>query len=89
LNNTLVLELTRGEFPARKESILLPGNSGTGKTHIALAPGLAACQHGHRVRFITAASLVGELIEARDEKRLLRFQKHLAAYALPIIDALR
>ena len=57
------------------ENVLLLGNSGTGKTHIALALGLAACQKGHRVRFTTAASLVHELIEARDEKRLLRFQK--------------
>jgi DNA replication protein DnaC len=73
---------------ARKENILLLGNSGTGKTHIALALGLAACQRGHRVRFITAAALVGELIEARDEKRLLRFQKQIAAYELLIVDEL-
>ena len=53
----------------RRENVLLLGNSGTGKTHIALALGLAACQHGHRVRFTTAAALVSELIEARDEKR--------------------
>ena len=78
LNKTLVLELARSEYLARKENILLLGNSGTGKLHIALALGLTACQRGHRVRFITAAALVGELIEARDEKRLLRFQKQIA-----------
>jgi DNA replication protein DnaC len=88
LNKTLVLELTRCEYLARKENILLLGNSGTGKSHIALALGLAACQRGHRVRFITAAALVGELIEARDEKRLLRFQKQIAAYELLIVDEL-
>ena len=55
---------------------------GTGKTHIALALGLAACQRGHRVRFTTTASLVSELIEARDEKKLLRFQKQIASYDL-------
>jgi len=82
------LELARCEYLARKENILLLGNSGTGKSHIALALGLAACQRGHRVRFITAAALVGELIEARDEKRLLRFQKQLAAYELLIVDEL-
>ena len=43
------------------------GNSGTGKTHIALAPGLAACQHGHRVRFTNLSALATELIEARDD----------------------
>jgi DNA replication protein DnaC len=47
--------------------------AGTGKTHIGLSLGLAACQQGFRVRFTTAASLVHELIEARDEKRLLRY----------------
>ncbi len=88
LNKTLVLELARCEFLARKENLLLLGNSGTGKTHAALALGLAACQRGHRVRFTTAAALVSELIEARDEKHLLRFQKQLAAYDLLIVDEL-
>jgi DNA replication protein DnaC len=88
VNKTLVLELARCEFLARKENILLLGNSGTGKTHVALALGLSACQRGHRVRFIPAAALVGELIEARDEKRLLRFQKQLASYELLIVDEL-
>ena len=63
LNKTLVLELARCEFLSRKENLLLLGNSGTGKTHIALALGLSACQRGHRVRFTTAAALVSELIE--------------------------
>ena len=65
LNKALVLELARSEFIDRKENVLALGNSGTGKTHIALALGLAACQKGHRVRFTTAASLVHELIEAK------------------------
>ena len=88
LNKALVLELTRGEFIDRKENVLALGNSGTGKTHIALALGLAACQKGYRVRFTTAASLVHELMEAKDEKRLLRFQKLLASFELLIIDEL-
>jgi len=52
--------LARCEFLTRKENILLLGNSGTRKTHVALALGLAACQRGHRVRFISAAALVGD-----------------------------
>lgn len=63
-------------------------SSGTGKTHIALALGLAACQKGYRVRFTTAAAMVHELIEARDEKRLLRYQKQMATYELLIVDEL-
>jgi DNA replication protein DnaC len=88
LNKAMVLELTRCEFLLRRENILLLGNSGTGKTHLALALGLAACQRGHRVRFITAAALVHELLEARDEKKLLHFQKQLASYELLIVDEL-
>jgi DNA replication protein DnaC/transposase len=88
VNKTLVLELARCEFLARRENVLLLGNSGTGKTHIALALGLAACQRGHRVRFTTTAALVGELIEARDDKKLLRFQKQIASYELLIVDEL-
>jgi DNA replication protein DnaC len=88
LNKSLVLELARSEFLLRKENVLLLGNSGTGKTHIALALGLAACQGGYRVRFITASALVSELIEARDEKKLLRFQKQIASYQLLIVDEL-
>jgi len=88
LNKAMVLELARSEFLLRRENVLLLGNSGTGKTHIALALGLAACQHGHRVRFTTASALVSELIEARDEKKLLRFQKQIASYDLLIVDEL-
>ena len=87
-NKAMVLELARSEFIVRRENALLLGNSGTGKTHIALALGLAACQKGYRVRFTTAAAMVHELIEAKDEKRLLRYQKQMAAYELLIVDEL-
>ena len=88
LNKALVLELARSEFLLRRENVLLLGNSGTGKTHLALALGLSACQRGHRVRFTTAAAMVHELLEAKDEKRLLRYQKQMASYELLIIDEL-
>ena len=82
------LDLARCEFIERKENVLALGNSGTGKTHIALALGLAACQKGFRVRFTTASSLAHELIEAKDERRLMRFQKMLSGFQLLIIDEL-
>ena len=88
LNKMMVLDLARCEYVERRENIIALGNSGTGKTHIALGLGLAACQKGLTVGFITAAALVHELMEARDEKRLLRFQKQLAKYKLLIIDEL-
>jgi len=88
LNKLLTMELARGEFIDRRENIIALGPSGTGKTHIALGLGLAACQKGRKVRFTTAAALVHELIEARDEKRLQRLQKLLASQDLLIIDEL-
>jgi DNA replication protein DnaC len=88
LNKALVLELARGEYVERRENVIALGNSGTGKTHVALGLGLAACQRGLSVGFTTAAALVHELLEARDEKRLLRLQKQLAGYRLLIIDEL-
>ena len=88
LNKTLVLELARCEYIARRDNVIAVGNSGTGKTHIVLGLGLAACQKGLSVGFIAAAAMVHELIEARDEKRLLRLQRQLAAYKLLIIDEL-
>jgi DNA replication protein DnaC len=88
LNKTLVLELARCEYVARRENVIALGNAGTGKTHIALGLGLTACQKGLAVGFTTAAALVHELIEARDEKRLLRLQRQLAACTLLIIDEL-
>ena len=88
LNKNLVVELARCEYIDRQENVLALGNSGTGKTHVALALGLAACQRGYRVRFTTAAALVNELLEARDQKQLLRFQKLLAKQDLLIVDEL-
>ena len=88
LNKALVNELARCEYIMRRENIIAVGNSGTGKTHIALGLGLAACQKGLSVGFVTASALVHELLEARDDKRLLRFQKQLAGYKLLIIDEL-
>jgi DNA replication protein DnaC len=88
LNKALVMELARSEYVERRENIIAVGNSGTGKSHIGLGLGLAACQKGVSVGFTTAAALVHELIEARDEKRLLRLQRQLAACKLLIIDEL-
>jgi DNA replication protein DnaC len=61
LNKSLVLELARSEYVGRRENIIAVGNSGTGKTHVALGLGLAACQKGLSVGFTTAAALVNEL----------------------------
>ena len=90
LNKALVLELARCEYIDRKDNVIALGNSATGKTHVALALGLglAACQRGLSVGFTTAAALVHELTEARDERRLLNLQRKLASLKLLIIDEL-
>jgi len=88
LNKMLVLELARCEFILRRENVIALGNSGTGKSHVALALGLAACQKGLTVTFTTAAALVHHLMEARDERRLLKQQRDLQAVQLLIVDEL-
>ena len=88
LNKMLVLELARCGYILPRENVIALGNSGTGKTHIALALGLAACQKGFSVAFTTAAALVNQLMEARDERRLLKLQRDLQAVKLLIVDEL-
>jgi DNA replication protein DnaC len=88
LNKMMVLDLARSEFITRRENIIALGNSGTGKTHVALALGLAACQKGFSTLFITAHSLSSQLMEARDEKRLMKLQAQLQNVKLLIIDEL-
>ncbi len=88
VNSRLVAQLARCEYIERRENVIAIGNSGTGKTHIALGLGLAACQRGLSVGFTTAAGLVNELVEARDEKRLLNLQKKLLRLKLLIVDEL-
>ena len=85
VNKHLVMELVRCEYIQRRENVIAVGNSGTGKTHVALGLGLAACQRGMSVGFTTAA-LVHELMEAQDEKRLLNLQRQLSRLSLLIID---
>ena len=88
LNKVLTMELARCEYIAKRQNVIALGPSGTGKTHIALGLGLAACQKGLKVRSTTAAALVHEMIEAADERRLQRHQKQLATQDLLIIDEL-
>jgi hypothetical protein len=69
LNEPLVRELLRGEYTAKKENLLRVGNPGTGKTHLATAPGFAACSQGKRVRFFSTTGLVTQLLEQREDRK--------------------
>jgi DNA replication protein DnaC len=62
------------------------GNSGTGKTHLATALGLIACQQGRKVRFFTAAGLINQLTEAQASLRLSYLERGLAQMDVLIID---
>lgn len=88
LNMMQVLELARCKWIDWRENVIALGPSETGKTHLAVGLGLAACQKGMSVAFTTAAALLNEMMEARDERSLLGLQKQLAAVKLFIIDEL-
>jgi DNA replication protein DnaC len=88
INEQLVRELLRGEYIDKRENVLLIGNPGTGKTHLACAMAFSACAQGRKVRFHTATDLVTQLVECREERRLQRLQKQLQKLHLLLIDEL-
>jgi DNA replication protein DnaC len=77
-----------GEYIGRRENVLLVGNPGTGKTHLATALGYAARSQGRRVRFVTASDLVTQLLQARDERALQRMHRQVERLELIVIDQL-
>jgi DNA replication protein DnaC len=88
LNKLKMLELARGEWIDQKTNACLIGSPGTGKTHLAVALGLAACRQGKRVRFVTAAGLVTQLEEAQKQYQLDRVLRQLDRVELLICDEL-
>jgi DNA replication protein DnaC len=86
INRPLVLELMRGEYIEKQENILLMGNPGTGKTHLATALGHSACSEGKRVRFFSVTGLATQLLEAREDRQLERFLRRLQRQHLLILD---
>jgi DNA replication protein DnaC len=78
----------RCEFIDRREAVILIGNPGTGKTHLATALAAEACRRGKRVRFWRVTELVTQLLEAREERLLLRLKAQLARLDLLVLDEL-
>jgi len=83
-----LLELMRCEYIDKRENILLVGNSGTGKTHLATALAMEACSRGKRVRFFRVTELITQLMEAREERQLARMRTGLSKLDLLVLDEL-
>lgn len=83
-----VMALAEGRFIQARENVVLLGPTGTGKTHVAIALGVAAVQAGYRVRFVPAITLSQELLQAQAEARLPRLLKAHDRYDLVILDEL-
>ncbi len=88
INKPLIRELMAGEYIDNRQNVLLIGNSGTGKTHLATALGMTACTQGRKVRFFTVTGLVTHLLERREERNLERMLKQLERHDLIILDEL-
>lgn len=83
---TLVRQLAEGGYMARAEPVILIGDSGTGKTHLATGLCVAACQQKRRVRFVTSAGLVNELVEAQHHNLLGRALTRWSRFDLIVLD---
>jgi DNA replication protein DnaC len=80
VNPATIATLASGSYLEAGEPVVLLGDSGTGKSHLLIGLGIAACEQGRRVRYVTCAQLVDELVEAADERRLSRI---VARYGRP------
>lgn len=88
VNKPLLLDLARGDYLTKRENVLFVGPSGTGKTHLATALGLAACAQGKKVRFWRVTELITTLREAEQDRQLLRLRHQLGRLDLLILDEL-
>lgn len=88
VSRTKVQALASGQFIDDAEDVVILGPIGTGKTHLAIALGVEAARRRTRVRFVRAADLVRQLVEARDERQLGRLHRMYHNVKLLIIDEL-
>jgi DNA replication protein DnaC len=83
-----ILELAQGTYITNVEPVLLLGNPGLGKSHIAIGLALAACRQGRKVRFYNVAGLINDLIKAQQEHQLSRVMAQIGRNELIVLDEL-
>lgn len=80
--------IARGEYLETATNVIAVGSSGTGKSHVCDALGLAACEQSKRVRRYKAIELTSELEEAQEQHQLHRYLRRFGAFDLVVIDEL-
>lgn len=88
LNAQKIWQLVQGDYIQQREPVILVGNPGLGKSHIATALAAAACRQDYRVRFYNVAALVNELIMAQQEQRLSKMLQLMLHHDLIVLDEL-
>lgn len=88
INPATIATLASGAYLDSGEPVVLLGDSGTGKSHLLIGLGMAACEQGRRVRYATTAQLVNELAEAADDRRLSRIVGRYGRLDLLCLDEL-
>jgi DNA replication protein DnaC len=88
INRNRFLTLSKGDFIEKKENIIFLGNSGTGKSHLATGLGIEMIKNGYKVKFVTAAELVEELLMAHEEHKLVMLEKKWLKFDLIVVDEL-
>lgn len=88
LNQQKILHLAQGDYIRQAEPVILVGNPGLGKTHIATGLAVAACRQYYRVRFYNTAALVNELLAAQQEQRLSKVLELALRHQLIVLDEL-
>jgi DNA replication protein DnaC len=88
LDAATIATLASGTYLDKGEPVVLLGDSGTGKSHLLIGMGMAACEQGRSVRYATCAGLVNELVEAADERRLSRLVARYGRLDLLLLDEL-
>jgi DNA replication protein DnaC len=88
INKKRIIDLAKGDYIRKRECVVMIGQPGTGKTHLAVALGREACRQGKRVKFFTATGLATAYAEARDERTVQKLERFIEQRDLIVLDEL-